>query len=353
MKNQISLLVIVLVFLSTSLFSQTTFSEQASSWGINQSGVKDGGNSFADYDNDGDLDLLVNTSDATQASRIYRNNGNNTFTDVTSTVAPALLNGVRERCAIWGDVNNDGRLDFLRNTSNTSGLELYIQSSGGIFGDGIGGTTPVYFNSTNISDGLNTEGTGFMDFDGDGDLDIIFDNHDFGIDVLRNNYINHLTETVVNPAAASLFTHATPGTTPILGLNQTAIDGDYGSFTDVNDDGWVDIFMRKQNENDFFLNQGGTFSNGADLAEADNNNKGAVALYDFDNDGDFDAYWTENGINQIFRNDGGGTWTALGAATGIPTGANGIDEVSCGDIDNDGDIDILLVGDSRSYLYYN
>ena len=93
----------------------------------------------------------------------------------------------------------------------------------------------------------------------------------------------------------------------------------------------------------FFLNQGGSFTNGSDLAQAENGNKGGVALYDFDNDGDFDAFWTENGNNEIFRNEGGGSWTALGIATGIPISfSTSIDEVACGDIDNDGDIDIYV-----------
>ncbi len=356
-------ILLFLFFCPTIINAQTTFSEQATSWGINLSGVKDGGNAFADYDNDGDLDLLVNTEDGVSKSRLYRNNGNNTFTDVTLSLAPALLVNIRERSAVWGDLNNDGRLDFLRNTGTEGDqrIEIYLQGSNGIFGNGLGGSIPIYVGNGSlgtddvvIANNINSEGAGMLDFDGDGDLDIIFDNHNYGIDILRNNYINHTNNTVVNPAAAALFSHATPGTTPILGLNQTATDGDYGSFTDVDNDGWVDIFMRKNNENDFFLNQGGTFTNGSDLAQADNSNKGAVALYDFDNDGDFDAFWTENGDNQIYRNDGSGVWTALGITTGIPLSySTSIDEVACGDLDNDGDIDILLVGDNRSYLYYN
>lgn len=358
MKKTAFLLIIVLPM---SLFAQTTFSEQASAWGINLSGGKDGGHSFADYDNDGDLDLLINTDDWSKYSKLYRNNGNS-FSDVTSSKAPDLLLNVRERAAVWGDLDNDGDLDFARNTStaNPRTIEIYLQSSTGIFGNGSGGTTPIKIGNSSgnndvvVSNGLNSEGLGMLDFDGDGDLDIIFDNHDYGVDVLRNNYINHTNNSVVNPSPANLFTHATPGTSVILGLAQSAIDGDYGSFTDVNNDGWVDIFMRKQNENDFFLNQGGTFTNGSDLAQANNGNKGAVALYDYDNDGDFDAFWTENGLNQIFRNDGPGIWTPLGTATGIPTSlSTRIDEVACGDIDNDGDIDILLVGDNRSFLYIN
>ncbi|MFK7946454.1 MAG: FG-GAP repeat domain-containing protein [Saprospiraceae bacterium] len=362
MKNLLPLIFSFLFALQS--FGQTTFSEQAGSWNLDLGGLKDGGHSFADFDGDGDLDVLLNTENSTYHTRLYRNNGNNTFSDVTPSLAPDLLTDIRERSAVWGDLNNDGKLDFIRNTGSggARNILVYLQDPNtGVFGDGIGGSGAIEIGNTGTDDlmivnGLNAEGIGMVDFDGDGDLDIIFDNHNYGIDVLRNNYIDHTTNAVVNPTAANLFTHATPGTTAILGLSQSATDGDYGSFTDVNDDGWVDIFMRKRDENDFFLNQGGTFINGSDLAQASNNNKGSVALYDFDNDGDFDAFWTTEGDNQIFRNDGPGTWTPLGSGgtTGIPVSfSTEIDEVACGDIDNDGDVDILLVGDNRSFLYIN
>ena len=175
--------------------AQTTFSEVASSWGLNLTANKDGGLAFGDYDEDGDLDVLINTNDGTQRSRLYRNNGNSTYTDVTSSLAPALLNNTRERSAVWGDVNNDGRKDFLRNTAH-AGLEVYLQGSNGKFGDGTGGTTPISFTSSNVSNGVNSEGAGFVDFDGDGDLDVIFDNHNYGVDIMRNNYINPVSSNL-------------------------------------------------------------------------------------------------------------------------------------------------------------
>ncbi|WP_158211941.1 FG-GAP-like repeat-containing protein [Robiginitalea sediminis] len=356
------------------LFSQTTFTESASAFNLDLGNGKDGGHAWSDFDRDGDLDVLVLVNSTSSRAYLMRNNGNGTFTNVQASLVPGMLSDRAERQAAWGDVNNDGRPDFLMNSSGTSSstvaIQIYIQNANGTFGDGAGGTAPITVGEnsshTITINPLNTEGAGFFDFEGDGDLDIFFDSHNYGIELLRNNYIDHTTSTVVNPPAASLFTHITPGNgngVVEFGLNQFASDGDYGTAADVDDDGWVDIFMRKRNENDFFLNQGGVFTNGSDLAQANNNNKGGNGLWDLDNDGDLDAVWTENDLTQIFRNDGAGIWTPLGAAVfpGLPqpsntnTGnsSNRIDALAGGDVDNDGDIDILLVGNNRSYLYIN
>jgi len=348
--------------------STPVWTDQSAILNIDIFGDKGGGFSFYDFDKDDDLDLLINTDHGGTRSKLLRNDGTSGYTDVTSSMAPILEDAILERSAVWGDLNNDGYLDFVRNTSfstNTiSSIEIYIQDPiTGIFGDGFGGTKPITAgDNTNscdiiIHDGCNTEGLGFADFDGDGDLDIIFDNHNYGIDILRNTTVNHSTLTRTGTTGSALFVHATPqnGGTTALGINQTATDGDYGAFVDINDDGWVDIFMRKADENDFFLNAGGVFTNGQDLAQAANANKGSNAIYDFDNDGDFDVFWTENGLNQIFRNDFG-NWTpmGLGGSTGIPTVlSTSINEAAGGDIDNDGDIDLILVGNDRSFLYIN
>ncbi|WP_289061948.1 FG-GAP-like repeat-containing protein [uncultured Zobellia sp.] len=375
-KRELYKLLTVLIFhVATFSFAQTTFTESAASYGLDLGQRKDGGHAWADYDKDGDLDVLVleNNNNANVKSFLMRNNGNNTFTNVQATLAPGMLGDYAERQAAWGDLNNDGRPDFMINSSGNStarvAMQIFIQNTNGTFGDGAGGFAPITIGRTGATiniPNVNTEGTGFFDFEGDGDLDIYFDNHNMGIEILRNNFIDHTNHTVTNPAANALFTHITTGNgsgVTQFGLNQFATDGDYGTAADVNDDGWVDIFMRKRDENDFFLNQGGTFSNGADLGQAENSNKGGNGLWDLDNDGDLDAVWTENGLTQIHRNDGGGVFTPLGAAVfpGLPqpgnvnNGSSGarIDALSGGDIDNDGDIDIILVGNSRSYLYIN
>ena len=377
-KNLFFAFFLMCCFLFSSITkAQTTYTESAVTYGLDIPGAKDGGHAWADYDRDGDVDVLINVSGSTK-SYLMRNNGNNTFTNVQAALIPGMLDDPAERQAAWGDVNNDGRPDFMINSHGVpppsatvvdAAIQIYIQNTDGTFGDGAGGTAPItvgaFGHTVNINP-MNSEGLGFFDFEGDGDLDIFFDNQGSGIELLQNNYIDHTTHSTVDPPAASLFTHITTGDGPGVvnfGLAQFATDGDFSTAADVNDDGWVDLFMRKRDENDFFLNQGEFFTNGSDLAQAENSNKGGNGLWDLDNDGDMDAVWTENGFTQIFRNDGPGVWTALGVGVfpGLPqppnaetgTSSAAIEALAAGDIDNDGDIDIIFVGDSRSYLFIN
>jgi hypothetical protein len=71
-------------------------------------GVQDGEAVWGDYDRDGDLDILLTGSNGTGVSELYRNNGDHTFTDIG-----AALGGMGASCAAWGDYDNDGDLDIL------------------------------------------------------------------------------------------------------------------------------------------------------------------------------------------------------------------------------------------------
>ncbi|MEM6963111.1 MAG: FG-GAP-like repeat-containing protein, partial [Bacteroidota bacterium] len=366
------LFTLVSLIFSVKINGQTTFSENASGKGLNLDGRKDGGFTFADFNDDGYLDVLVNTqqNNFTHRSRLYFNDGppNYTFTDVTTTNAKGLyasgLSGssVMERSAVAGDLNHDGYVDFIRNSAER--LELYLnQGPGSGFQFGVGANQDPDFvlytlgtgdsNPANgIPNGMNTEGIGLLDYDNDGDLDIMIENHNWGIDIYQNNII---------PFGFFFLTHATPGTGFPLGLDQTAAEGDYGSVTDFDDDGYIDIVARKRDMEDFWRNNGnGTFSpvNWVDQ-QAINTNKGAVSLYDFDNDGDYDLMWTDNDVNQIWQQTGVGSGTFVGtnepaASSGISLPTSGIDGLACGDVDNDGDVDLFLGNNSGdSYLFIN
>ena len=96
----------------------------------------------ADYDNDGDVDLLVTVSVGypTPYVELYRNNGDWTFTDVSGDVG--LINeGANDRAA-WGDYNGDGYLDLIANQQlwrNPAGSNhwLKVKLIGGPHSDGL------------------------------------------------------------------------------------------------------------------------------------------------------------------------------------------------------------------------
>ncbi len=74
-----------------------------------------------------------------------------------------------------GRVNNDGRPDFLMNSSGyptaAVAIQIFIQNADGTFGDGIGGSAPITVGRGGmiLVDPINAEGAGFFDFEGDGD----------------------------------------------------------------------------------------------------------------------------------------------------------------------------------------
>ncbi len=118
------------------------------------------GLAFVDFDNDGDLDLFV---PAATRSRLYRNNNDGTFTDVIGSTGDLARNAAASFSGAWGDVNGDGFLDlFVCHTKGPS--RLYLNDGQGKFQDvtskiGLSGLTPAYAAS-------------FADVDGDGDLDL-------------------------------------------------------------------------------------------------------------------------------------------------------------------------------------
>jgi len=89
---------------------------------------------WGDYDQDGDLDILVDGSDSTGANQfsiIRRNDGAGMFTDIGATLAGSGEGGAVE----WGDADADGDLDVLMMASDFSGVTLWYYQSGSTFSD--------------------------------------------------------------------------------------------------------------------------------------------------------------------------------------------------------------------------
>ena len=139
------------------------------------------GSTFGDYDGDGDLDWFISNITADPDApptgfggwnRLYRNEGDRVFTDATQEA------GVRDARWGWGttffDADNDGDLDLIAtNGYNGEGWQddrtVLWQNNGGVFTD--------ISEASGITDRLQGRGLVHLDYDKDGDLDIVIVNH--------------------------------------------------------------------------------------------------------------------------------------------------------------------------------
>ncbi len=155
----------------TKLFKNngdSTFTEQTE---IALTGVCDGTTAWGDYDNDGDLDLLIvgatDLFNRIWETQIFTNNGNNTFTQIPNT----NFIGVYEGNGVWADYDNDGFLDFvisgkisIPNTIEITRTALYHNNGNGTFTEKYSGKFYGAYGSSNACL--------WSDYDGDGDLDL-------------------------------------------------------------------------------------------------------------------------------------------------------------------------------------
>ena len=322
--------------------------------GVDLPGLKEGGAVWADLDNDGDPDLVVNSfvNATTNRTRILRND-QTSFADVTTSWAAGLVDDeddpgdvTTERSVVAADFNHDGWVDFAINTSPRAEIYLNNGASGTVsFGDNEGDPNQIL--TTAVGD-FNSEGIAVIDYDNDNDFDLILDNHDDGMLVYRNR--------------GGDFRFVNPTTVGLLGAD-TSVDGDFVAATDWNLDGYVDFANRKGSAANWFVNdRDGTFSSARSpdvvTLNAQNENKGGSIFCDLDDDGDFDYLYTHGLIrgtesyNRVYRNDGG-TWTNLGRLDGMSTSEN-TTGIACADVDHDGDLDIVIGrADGSDFFYRN
>ncbi|MBI3027268.1 VCBS repeat-containing protein [Candidatus Woesearchaeota archaeon] len=126
---------------------------------------------FGDYDNDGDLDVFITSTSATERN-FFENDGDGTFTEKTITAnLPTDDVGTNP---VWGDYNNDGYLDLL-----VGGKGIFKNNKDGTFSE-----VTSNLSITKVPDSVQ-----FADIDNDGDLDIAGQNKS-GIVLIYRNDIN-------------------------------------------------------------------------------------------------------------------------------------------------------------------
>jgi len=301
------------------------------------------GASFADADNDGDLDAFVVTFGASGVGKknyFYRNNGDGSF-----NYEPNIAMGIPltySEMATWIDVNNDQNLDLYFTNSFGSLRNLYFENKG----DG----SFEQITTIEITDNLlPSRSVDWIDYDGDGDSDLFVTNEsNENNSLFRNDGPNNFTQ-ITNLA--------------IVEDN----NGSAGSsWADIDNDGDFDLFVANYDSNgqpnQLYINSNGTFAEDTNstIASASTNSFGS-AFGDVDNDGDLDlfvcnAYLAGQNTNFLYINDGSGNFT-LDTSSDLANHQGWTFGAAFGDYDNDGWLDILLannLNDNQSNsLYHN
>jgi hypothetical protein len=304
----------------TFVTAQVTFTDVAVQMGVNDVGAAQGV-VFLDVNNDNYLDIyLVNNANA---NRLWINNNGTSFTDA-SAIWGVNNNNAGRGCSA-ADYNNDGLIDIVIGNYNQN-LILY-KNIGSSF---VNFTTNAGLSFMSWGGSVN-----WFDYNSDGKIDFVFAND--GIPMHYNYLFKNLDLISFSNVAYQSGLIDSTSTLCIA-------TGDYDN------DGDIDIYMGTQTNSGLngtgFLyknNGNGTF---ADVTIA----SGLVTVYynwgaewgDYNNDGYLDLFLANyTGLNQLFKNNGNGTFTDVGTSMGVADAGN---SYSCGwaDYDNDGDLDLYV-----------
>ena len=305
--------------------------------------VSAGSVAFSDIDNDGDDDVLITGYNNGSFSELYKNDGLGNFTLVSNTP----FTGVIASSVAFSDIDSDGDKDLLitGEYSYSNGIcyviaELYKNNGSGIFSLVTG--TPF----TGFLDGSMA----FSDIDNDGDEDILitgrrgmYPNYDAISELYKNDGLGNFSLVIAAPF-------------PKIWASSVA-------FSDIDNDGDQDLLITGNNDSslaitELYKNDGlGNFSLVSSTPFI-GVYASSIAFSDIDNDGDEDLLiagrYCTNGIcyviTELYKNDGLGNFSLVSTApfSDIYRGS-----ISFSDIDQDGDKDVLITGNSLSELYKN
>lgn len=353
-----------------------TFADVTDAAGVGDPGYGMGC-AVGDVDNDGLPDLYVTNFGA---DVFFRNNGDGTFTNETGTAG--LGSEHWGASAGFGDVDADGDLDLYVTNYVDFGLDNHkiCQDTAGqqdyCHPDVYNGLPDILYRNdgnrtfvdvTRASGVYTTEGKGlgvvFGDYDNDGDLDIYVANDSVRNFLWRNDGQGHFEDVAL--AAGVAFNEE--------GSAEAGMGVDFG---DYDNDGYLDIFLShldletntlyRNSERGFFTDA--TFPAGMATPSFFHVGFG-TGFFDYDNDGDLDVFIANGHIlenvgrrgtrvtyeqaNFLMRNDGNGVFENAGPSSGPHFSERRVSRgTSFGDVDNDGDVDLLVTnsGDSPNLL---
>lgn len=332
------------------------------------------GVAWGDFDNDGDPDLYIvneagslsereNWDSSPATNKLYRNEGDGTFIDITEIAGV----GIREigMAAAWGDYDSDGYLDLL--VTSYGAIHLFRNLGNGTFQE-------VSSDAGIARQGYWT-GASWGDYDRDGDLDLYVCGYvHYTFDPEDGHRISSQYSSVqpasLNPSTYPpheniLYENNGDGTFKDVTL-QAGVLNDKGrslgvSWCDFDEDGWIDLYIANDiSDNVMYRNLGdGTFEDISHAAlVADYRGAMGIAVGDWDGDLDMDlfvSHWIaqENALYVNLLHDledpeegSIGTLSFMDEADGIGLGQIALDYIGWAafffDFDNDGRLDLFV-----------
>ncbi len=328
------------------------------------------GVAFYDYDHDGWLDILVLSGTRLEAdppeatNRLYKNNRDGTFTDVTAQ-AGLVRRGWASACCI-GDFDNDGFDDLFITYWGQN--VLYRNNGDGTF-------TDVTKKAGLLETGPRRWGAGctFLDYNRDGYLDLFVSNYiDFRLDEVpkpgETGNCNWKGVPVncgprgLPPARHSLYRNNGDGTFTEVS-REAGVDQARGSYgmtavaADFDGDGWPDIYLACDSTPSFLFrnNHDGTFTemgleSGAALNEDGMEQAGmGIGVGDYDLDGHLDIFKTHfaDDTNVLYRNNGKAIFEDVTIRSGLGVETRFINwGAGIHDLNNNGLPDLFFVSGS-------
>ncbi len=298
------------------------FTDVASEAGINHSGNELSA-CFADYDNDGFLDLLIVLEDR---NLLYHNNGKGGFEDFSDKAGMGKIKGGRK--ALFLDFDHDGDLDIFEMRSTTN-IQLR-NNSDGTFSD-------QSEKMEKLQGDVISRDAVFGDFDEDEDVDLVVADENQS-DIFYSNqrmgvFRNETQKSGIGESGGS----------------SSVAAGDYTN------DGYLDLLFTSKNNGEHRLyrnNRTGSFERDNSVSELFALTKDTriedAALIDFDNDGSLDIIMCgtpeKEGAKGIylFHNNGVDGFTDVTRL--LPDNVRSADQIVTFDYNDDGDLDLLLAG---------
>lgn len=277
--------------------------------------------SAADLDGDGFLDVIAtarNTAGNNEGDVVwYRNDGLGNFGE------PNLLSLLNYAEVVsTGDIDRDGDIDVIA-TSTAMGKIIWFEN------DGSGNFSEEILISTESENTVSLE---LVDFDGDGDLDLLTGDdlyNGFDISWFRNNGFGEFSQQTIiasdiRPAIARAADFNGDGELDVVATTT------YGDI--------INLYFNEGNEN---------FGVATQLLESPGLNPRFVLPYDFDEDGDIDILVGADYFPRFFwfKNDGTGSF---GSQITISSSSGGISGIIVSDLDADGDLDVATTSTFRN-----